>query len=284
MAEPSFASHPPAAGGADLVGRIAGGITALLRHAEESVALARGPGLLQGLDPRAKVAGLFALILAAVATRSLLALAAVFGLAVVLGALSGVGPRRLARQVWGAVLLFTGLIALPALVLVPGTPLLALPFGLAVTEQGLRAAAFLLGRAETSATLALLVVLTTPWPHLLKALRSLGLPRAVVMILGMTHRYIFVLAQLALELFEARRSRLVGRCDGRTARSLASGIAGTLLQRSLDLAGEVHLSMIARGWRGEVHLLHDFRFRPRDGLFLAAMLAAALVLALAGRP
>ena len=47
---------------------------------------------------------------------------------------------------WAPVLLFTGAIALPAIVLVP---------------QGFRSAAFLVLRAETAATLSALLVLTT---------------------------------------------------------------------------------------------------------------------------
>lgn len=276
MAEQSFVHRHPGQGATDLVARISGGIAGLMHHADDAVALAQGPGLLQGLDPRAKVAGIFALILAAVATQSLGALALVFALAVGLGIASRIGPGRLARQVWGVVAAFTGIIALPALVMVPGDALLTLPLGLAITEQGLRSAAFLTLRAETTATLALLLVLSTPWPQVLKALRSLGVPKAGVMILGMTHRYIFVLAQTALDLFEARRSRLVGRLDARAARALATGIAGTLFERSLHLATEVHLSMIARGYRGEVHLLDDFRFRARDAAFLLVLAPVCL--------
>ena len=61
------------------------------------------------------------------------------------------------------VLLFTGAIALPALFLTPGRTALSLG-GFAITAQGLRAAGFLLSRAETAATLSALLVLTTPWP------------------------------------------------------------------------------------------------------------------------
>ncbi|ETD81111.1 cobalt ECF transporter T component CbiQ [Rhodobacter capsulatus] len=277
MTDPSFLHGPAPA--PDRIGRLGAGVRGLMQHAEEAAGLAQRPGLLQGLDPRAKVAGAFALILAAVATRSLLVLLALFVLATALAAASQISPARLARQVWIVVLGFTGMIALPALILVPGTPVLSLPFGLAITEQGLRAAAFLTGRSETTATLALALVLTTPWPQVLKALRCLGVPRAAVMILGMTHRYIFVLADLALDLFEARRSRLVGRLSPAEARRLATGIAGALFERALALSSEVHLAMLARGWRGEVHLIDDFRFRPRDGgaLVLAAAILAGVV-------
>lgn len=45
-------------------------------------------------------------------------------------------------------------------------------------------------------------------------MRCLGAPRVLVAILGMTHRYLFVLAQTATQLFEARRSRIVAPMNG----------------------------------------------------------------------
>jgi cobalt/nickel transport system permease protein len=197
-------------------------------------------------------------------------------LALVLGAFSAVPPGRIIRQVWLAVLAFTGLIALPAIFLVPGEPVLSLPGGLDVTGQGLRSAAFLILRSEASATLTFLVIMTTPWPHVLKALRHLGVPRGAVMILGMTHRYVFILAQEASDMFEARRSRMVGRIAPSEARHMATGIAGALLERSLAMSTEIHLAMVARGYRGEVHLLDEPRFYRQDGVVLAAAALLAL--------
>jgi cobalt/nickel transport system permease protein len=89
----------------------------------------------------------------------------------------------------------------------------------------------------------------------------------------MTHRYIFVLLQIAMQMFEARRSRLLGPIPAAERRRLVSAAVGVLLCKTLQLSTEVHLAMIARGYRGEVRLLNDFRSRPRDW--------AALLLALA---
>lgn len=252
------------------------GLVATLDHALESERSADGPGFLQRLDPRIKIAGLLALILTAVLVRSLPVLAGLFAVATGLALVSQVSLKRLRGQLWLGVLLFTGTLALPAIFVVPGEPLLQLPLlGWEVTLQGLRSAGFLVGRAETAATLALLVVLTTPWPHVLKALRSFGVPVVLVAILGMTHRYIFLLLTTATQMFEARTSRLMGPLSARQARRIAAGGAAVLLGTSLHLAGEVHLAMIARGYRGEVHLLEDFRTRRLDWVALLGFMAVA---------
>ncbi len=279
MSEQSFVTgrHGPRHG---FVERLAGDLMAVFDHALDAEANSGRHGLLQGLDPRYKLVSILALILCVVLTHSLLALAILFMLAVTLGMLSGVSPARLARQAWLGVLLFTGLIALPAIVLVPGAPLWQLPWlHWSVTLQGLRSAAFLVGRAETAATFALLLVLSTPWMHVLKAMRALGVPVVVVAILGMTHRYIFVFLQTALQMFEARQSRVVAPLAGAQRRRMVTAAVGVLLARSFQLSADVHLAMVARGYRGEVHLLDDFRARRRDwaALLFALALPAAIL-------
>jgi cobalt/nickel transport system permease protein len=212
----------------------------------------------------------------------LLVLAALFLVSVALALPSHVNVSRLAKQVWASVLAFTGTIALPAIFLVPGDVLLRIPIlQWPVTLQGLRSAAFLLGRSETAATLALLMILCTPWPHVLKALRVFRLPVMLVVILGMTHRYVFTFLKSVSQMFEARRSRVVGKLSSRDRRRIATASAGVLLGKALHLSTEVHLAMISRGYRGEVHLLDEFRMTLRDWLAVAGfavVVAAALFL------
>lgn len=253
--------------------KLARSLLAAMERALEAEAVSRSGGFLQGLDPRIKLAALLLLIVSAVLAKTLSALAAMFALAVLLALSSRISIARLGKQVWAGVLLFTGVIALPALVLVPGDALWQVPLlRWTVTEQGLRSAAFLLGRAETCATLALLLVMTTPWMHVLKALRSLGAPMVLVAILGMTHRYIFVLSQTALQMFEARQSRIVAPMGGPQQRRLAAAAAGVLLDKAFQLSSDVHLAMVSRGYRGEVFMLDEFRARRRDwGVLLLAL-------------
>ncbi len=256
-----------------MTGYIERTIASLIRASERAAIaeqVAFSEGALQRVDPRVKVAGLFALIVAVAASRRLRVIAALFVVAAILAGASNVRMRRLAGWVWSPVLVFTGAIALPAIFLTPGRVI-----GYAITEQGLRAAAFLIGRAETASTLSALLVLTTPWPWVLKALRIFRCPMIVVAMLGMTYRYIFVILQTALEMFEARESRTVGVLPPPERRRLASSAAGVLLSKSVQMSGEVHLAMRSRGFRGEIHLLHDFRARAADWFWLAGFGFAA---------
>ena len=244
-------------------------------HAENS---AGGGGLLQRLDPRVKVAGLFALILASALATRLWVIAAIFALAIFLAALSLISIRMLAVRVWIGALTFTGAIAIPAVFLTPGVPVYHLP-GLhwSVTAQGLTTAGYLILRVETAATLALLLIFTTPWVHVLKALRIFRVPVVFVVILGMTCRYILLMLQTAHEMFESRKSRTVGVMTASEQRRMAVSGASVLLTKTFQLSGDVYLAMQARGFRGEVYLLDDFQMRRLD--WMSAMVFTALTAA-----
>jgi cobalt/nickel transport system permease protein len=247
-----------------------------LEHAFYAEELAKKKGMLQSLDPRVKIVAILPLIVIAALSRRLWVIAVLFALAVAVAMLSNVPLGTLAKRVWLGVLTFTGFISLPALFLTPGRGLYTLPFpGWTVTAQGLRAAIYLVMRAETAATFSVLLVLCTPWSNLLKALRAFRLPIVVVVILGMTYRFIFLLLRNAHDMFKSRRSRMVGRLDGREQRRAATANAGVLMSKTLQLSEDVYQAMRSRGFQGEVYVLDEFRTRWFDWVMLAVFLTIA---------
>ncbi|MGA3238723.1 MAG: cobalt ECF transporter T component CbiQ [Bryobacteraceae bacterium] len=250
-------------------------------HAETS---AGGAGLLQRLDPRVKVAGLFALILASALATRLWVIAAVFALAILLAAFSLISFRMLAGRVWIGALTFTAAIAIPAVFLTPGVPVFHLPgLNWTITAQGLTTAGYLILRVETAATLALLLIFTTPWMHVLKALRIFRVPVVFVVILGMTCRYILLMLQTAHEMFESRKSRTVGTMTASEQRRMAVSSASVLLTKTFQLSGDVYLAMLSRGFRGEVYLLDDFQMKPLDWTAAIAFMSLTAAAVWAGR-
>ncbi len=257
---------------------------ATLQHAFYAEGLARQPGLLQRLDPRIKIAAIGPLIVIAALARRLWVIAALFAVAVIVARGSRVPLRMLAKRVWLGVLGFTGLIALPALFLTPGSAVLALPWlRWAITAPGLRAALYLILRTETAATFSALLILCTPWSSVLKALRLARVPVTLVVILGMTYRYIFLLLGTAHDMFESRRSRRVGELEGRELRRMAGAAVGVLMSKSLQLSGDVYDAMRSRGFRGEVYVLEEFRTAGLDWMVLAMFLAIGAVAGWLGR-
>jgi cobalt/nickel transport system permease protein len=243
----------------------------VLQQALFAEQMAQSTGLLQRLDARVKLVGLGLMIVAAVVLHRIEVLAALLVAGILLAFSSRIPMHVLATKVWIAVLAFTGVIALPAVFLTAGEVVFRVPvLDWPVSEQGLRSAAFLILRAETAATFAVLLILCTLWTQLLRALRFFHIPAIVVVIVGMTYRYIFLFVQTAQDMFEAREARLIGPLEPADRRRLAAASAGLLLEKSIQVSGEVHLAMQARGFRGNVYLLDNPVMRSKDWLGLAA--------------
>ncbi len=260
------------------------GFSRALSHALMSEEIARRRGLLQALDPRVRVIGLFALVLAVTLSRRLAVVLALFLAAVMIAILSGVSIRLLARRVWLVALVFTGVIALPAIFITPGHPIATFAGGsLRITAQGVATAVLLMARVETAVTFTTLLILCTPWTHVLKALRSFRLPQEVVAMLAMTHRYVFLLVETASQMFESRQSRAVGRLPGREQRRVTARTAGVLLSKSMDLSNDVYLAMQSRGFQGDIRILSDFGMKPSDYAVLLVFLCAGGIAVWIGR-
>jgi cobalt/nickel transport system permease protein len=266
------------------VGFVESTIRGLIARANEAIfaeELASGAGFLQGLDPRVKLAGLLSLIVAAISVHRVWVLGLLVACGVLLAQSSRVPMRLLILRVWLPVLSFSGWIALPAIFLVPGDVVARVPFP--ITSQGLSSAAMLILRVEAATTFAVLMVLSTEWARILKSLRFFRVPIVIVVILGMTYRYLFLLLKSAQEMFESRQSRLVGPLPGAERRRIVSGTVGVLLARTFQLSSEVHCAMQSRGFQGEVHLLEDPLIQARDWMLLVGFAAISCAAIAVGR-
>ena len=228
--------------------------------------VARQRGLLQFFDPRLKLIATVLLLLAVGSSHQPLVIVGFLVAAFVLGALSKVPLLSFIQRVLLFVFLFTGVIVLPSLFLTPGPVLWTLPLGLVVTRTGAMSALFLMLRVTASISWATLLVLTTPWNDVLKALGVLHLPDVIVLILGMTYRYIHMLLHKANDMFLSRKSRLLKKLPREKERKLLAATGGVLLGKSLQMSGEVYLAMLSRGYHHYPRTLDDFKMRWWDWL------------------
>jgi len=227
-------------------------------------AIARQTGLLQGLDPRLKVIALLMLLLSVSLSHNLWIIVALYFLALGFAFFSKVPLGFFVKRVWLFIPFFTGIVALPALFIVPGAALVHLPFGMVITATGLQTALFLLLRVGTSVSFGILLILTTPWNSVLKALGVLRIPAVMILILGMTYRYIHLLLNITNDMFLSRKSRLLRRMAGPEERRLVAATAGNLLSKSLQVSSEVYLAMQSRGFRNYPRTIDTFKMRPVD--------------------
>jgi cobalt/nickel transport system permease protein len=234
--------------------------------------IARQRGLLQSLDPRVKVVSLIALLIAVGLSHNLAVILGLYFFTLILARASSVPMGFFIKRVWLFMPFFTGIIAIPALFITPGPPLIQLPLGLVITRTGALTAMFLLLRVSASVSLAILLVLTTAWNSVLKALGVLRMPDVFVLILGMTYRYIYLLLHTVNDMFLSRKSRVTGRLSGGDERRLIAASAGTLLGKSLHLSSEVYLAMQSRGFRNTPRTMDTFKMHALDWFCLIGMI------------
>src|SRR5262245_59366069 len=92
--------------------RTAAALLDAMEYALTAEELARKDGLLQRLDPRVKVAGLTALIVAAAVAQKLAVIGMIFSMGVALAVMSRVPLIVLAKRGWFGAFLFTGFLAI----------------------------------------------------------------------------------------------------------------------------------------------------------------------------
>ena len=250
------------------------------------------PGLLQSIDPRAKVLGLVGLVVVATLVHNPISLVICYGVCAVVAALSRVPLRRLMR-VWLLVPLLSMGVMLPATlnVITEGRHVwtlwrfasdsfgpYALPETLAVTDAGLMVLGRFVLRAAVCIFLVVLLTSTTRPARLFRGLRILGAPQVFVMLLAMMQRYVEVLARAAEEIHLAKISRGIAEGSVRQEQAWVASGMGSLFRRTRALGGAVYLAMISRGYTGEAHLLDEPKWRARDWGFLACAIALAAVM------
>lgn len=262
----------------------------LLRQTMFSEDMARRQGLLQRVDPRAKLLGMLALLLAAGLVHHIPTLLVMYAGTLALATASRLPLGFFVKRVWLFIPVFTLVVVAPATlsVITPGDVVVPLwswhGHQEGLTAQGLTSAALVTSRVAVSISVVVLVTVTTPWTRLLTALSSLGLPRIFVLVIGMAYRYLFLLLESVTEMYQARTSRSLGkvRHDG-SARSFVGASAGALVGKANHLSEEVHQAMVARGYRGEARILDRLHWRTADLVLLAAAIGTATLVVVGDR-
>ncbi len=281
----SAATPPTARSGAVPEGRVGwvektlAGITASIEQTVFTERHARSAGWLQRTDPRAKLGMFLPVILAASLVGSLAPLVLIYGALLIAAKASRIPFDFFVRRVWSGVPFFAGIVVIPAIFLVQGPRLFELTIGpltIAPSAPGVAGAILLVSRVGVSVSVAVLLVMTTPWADLLKSLRSIGVPQIFVLVLSMTYRYIFLFLHTVNGIFLARKSRIVARSTGAEQRRWLSGTMGNLMSRSFKMSGDVYTAMLARGFGGEMRAYSAYRMRPADWLALVGALLLSL--------
>jgi len=224
------------------------------------------------LDARAKsVAALFfILIVVTTPPQHILAFAVYAGLLLWLTALARVPVAFIAARAAMA-LPFSALVAI-GLPFLGGAETISI-LGLTLSVNGLWVLAGVAMKSMLSVAALTLLVSTTHFNSLLAGLRALGAPALFLDLLGLTYRFLFLLAGEAMRLKRAAIAR--GYSPKWLPQAAIVGrLAGNLFVRSYERAERVYGAMRLRGYDSRMPAAAPARFRAADGLALVASLAA----------
>jgi cobalt/nickel transport system permease protein len=249
-------------------------------------------GLLQFVDPRFKLVGILWLVVCVILVGRVEWVLAFLGVSLLLAVASNVKLTYYLKRVWLFIPLFTLVIAVPAMFnfIIPGQPLLVLlsrgqPLGpltsswtVSITVPGVQNAILFVLRTGTAISLVMLLTLTTRWTDLLGSLQSLKIPTAFVMILGMTYRYVFVLVGIAQDMYFALKSRAVMPERERDVKEWLGATVGVLFRRSMNMSELVNLSMISRGYDGQIRRVTRLHAQLFDWAFLCFLFGLGAIL------
>lgn len=196
--------------------------------------IARSKGLLQSMDPSARILALLALIILTCFVTSIPFIAALYALSVILAVFSRINVAFFIKRVWIFIPIFTLFMAIPAIFM-----------------QSFYSASIFVLRVVTCVSFAVLASVTTRHRDLLRSLGWFCVPSVFIQVLDMTYRYIFLFISVFQDMHLSLKSRLLKDMEGKAARGWVASRISYLFKRSIRMSEDVYLAMIARGYTGD---------------------------------
>jgi cobalt ECF transporter T component CbiQ len=252
-------------------------------------------GFLQGLDARVKVISSAFFLVVVSLKRDFTPQVGIFLFILLLFLASRLDVVPLYRRILSIGLLFGVLIPLPSILNLFSTgnliiPLVQLPreyhlwiysvpATIGVTSEGLNGVFLLTLRVTNSVALTLLILYTTAFPDLIKALRVFRVPESFITVIILSYKYLFAFTCTIEEMHLAKKSRLLGPLAPRQSRMWAAGRLAFLFQRTQRRCEDIFKAMISRGFENRVTFHKPRKMTQRDwGGALAAMVLGYLFL------
>ena len=122
---------------------------------------------------------------------------------------------------------------------------------------------------------ALILVACTGMNRLCAGLERMGLPRVFAVQLLFLYRYLFVVVAEGSRMLRSMELRSAG--VGTMGLRVYGSLLGHLLIRSMARADRIYRAMVARGFDGQIRILHESRLRASDAAFVFGWTAFFIV-------
>ncbi|NWF91853.1 MAG: cobalt ECF transporter T component CbiQ [Syntrophaceae bacterium] len=237
-------------------------------------------GFFQKIDARVKILFLLFFILIVTLKRDVLPETYIWVFVFVLTLLSRLSIAKIYKRVLLFGFLFGFLIALPSAfnVITKGDVVLPIatlprpynfwiyhvPAEIGITREGIHGVAMLTMRVINSLSLSFLILYTTPFHEIVRALKVLKVPDSFLIIITLCYKYIFLLSKTVEDMHLAKRSRIVRELSPTEAREWVAGRIAFIFRKTRLRCEEVFKAMIGRGFSDTIRFCGFRKMRMLD--------------------
>lgn len=242
-------------------------------------------GVMQAINPIAKLVTIVAMIIASLFVVQLSYLLAICVVPFVLAIASQIPLKHFFTRTT-LIPAFAAVISIPILFLTAGTPVWAASAGglnLAITTEGVTRFLVFTVRVWFCVASLTLLILSTGFEKTLKLLASLRVPTMIIQLFSLTYRYFFVSIHEAQSVLIAKEARTYVNKRSFNLQSLKDlgAILSSLFIRTYERSERVYLAMKARGFEiSNDNKLAMPALRIRDVAFASSIIVAFAYIAL----
>jgi cobalt/nickel transport system permease protein len=250
-------------------------------------------GVFQKVDSRVKVLFFLFLIVVVSVKRDLLPEIGIWSFLFVLTLFSRLSIREVYRRVLFLGFVFGFLIALPSAfnvitkgeIIIPIARLsrsynfwiYRIPAEIGITREGAYGVALLTMRVINSLSLSSLLVYTTPFHEIVRALKVLKVPDSFLIIMTLCYRYIFIFSKTVEDMHLAKKSRMVRELSNSEAREWVAGRMAFGFRKTRLRCEEVFEAMIGRGFSDTIRIYGFRKMRVVDWCAAIFLFFASIV-------
>jgi len=128
-------------------------------------------------------------------------------------------------------------------------------------KDGLLDGLMIAGRIFGAVSIVAIMGFCTPFTELIAGLPWLKVPRGFIEVLMFAYRYVFVLIEDATVIYNAQKNRL-GYSNLRSGLISFGTLAGSLVLRAFEHSHSITVSMVQRGYDGNMPMLKHKPFKP----------------------
>lgn len=213
-------------------------------------------------DPRIKIVTLLSLIVSIVLLNEVWLAFLGFLFCIILVFVSKI-PFRFLFAYLRWLLLFVLFFSVIMPLTVPGEEIASFYF-LSISKQGVKLAILIALRAISAVLLVFPMMGTAKLSVTMKALCELKVPNKLIQMFTFAYRYIFIFIGELERMLKAAKARAFKEKTNLQTLKTVGNIIGMLFVRSYERSRRVYNAMLARGYTGELKIIHEFNLCSKD--------------------